>query len=143
MAATRKQPAKRPPVSISLDFDDLEAGDLEDIEEYSGRDDVLAILVAAQNASASAAPGTELQVMVGLLPAKVLTALLGVARRRNDPKWTPEHWRKFRFSDLAEPSANGDGADPTSAASTPASTGETSGSDPSMRTAEPSGAETG
>lgn len=112
------QEPEAPP--LRLDMGELEAGDLEDIAEYAGRDDAIGLVFGAFEAAEDAAPGQELHAMFTKLPPKVFTALLGVARRHNDPGWTPEHWRKFRISDLAP--ASGDGSDPTSAGHTPGST---------------------
>lgn len=128
------------PVTLRLDFDDLDAGDLEDIAEYAGRDDVLMLVLKAYQAADKAEPGDQVEAMMAALPPKVFTALLGVGRRHADPGWTPEHWRKFRFADLV---TAGDDEDPTSAGSTPGSTSAPTGSARSPRTRRPSGTKNG
>lgn len=125
------------PLALRLDFDDLDAGDLEDIGAYAGRDDVLALIMDAFKVASMAEEGDQVRTMMAALPVKVFTALLGVARRHQDPGWTPEHWRKFRIADISDP---GNEVDPTSAGSTPGSTSDPTGSAARMPTGRPSGA---
>jgi len=92
--------AERPqaPAGIALDFDNLDAGDLEDMEDYCGRP-VFGLL---QEALAQAPEGVNpLAALMMFLPAKVLTALLGVSKRHQDPSFGPERWRSIKLSELA------------------------------------------
>lgn len=137
---TNQEPDAPP---LRLDMGELEAGDLEDIAEYAGRDDAIGLVFGAFEAAENAKNTAEqLYALFTKLPPKVFTALLGVARRHNDPGWTPEHWRKFRISDLV-PSSNGDGPDPTNAGRTPGSTSAAKRSDSRTRRPQPNAAENG
>jgi hypothetical protein len=88
---------------ISLDFEDLETGDLEDMEAYCGPDvlkgePVLGVLQEAFRK----AEGSDnvLGSLMAVLPTKLLTALLGVFRRHQDPAFGPERWREIKLAQL-------------------------------------------
>lgn len=134
-----------PPAPIVLDFD-LDAGDLEDIEEYTGLGNALSLVSEAID---GIPPGKQVQALIKRLPAKMVTAVLGAARRRADPTWTMDRWRQFRFIDLGTPNgnSNGDGAgegesDPTQAATTPPTGGASQNGSPTSAPA-PTRAPTG
>lgn len=85
MAAVPNPPKKVPEVVI--DLDDLELGEIEEFEELSG------VSIA--------------QVQSGL-PAKAVTALVWIVKRKTDPNFTLEMARKVKLSDVdfAEDDAN-------------------------------------
>ena len=125
MATDQTEPAveSTQPTRIVLDFN-FDAGDLEDIEEYTGLTNAFSLLA---NAVEGIPPGRQVQALASKLPAKMVTAVLGVARRRADPTWTMDRWREFRFADLGDVNGiSGEESepepDPTSSAA-PTSTG--------------------
>ena len=74
---------------LALDLDDLTLGEMEDFEKASGL--------------------TLSTIQDGNIPAKALIALVWIARRRDDPKYTLKDARSVKISDLQL------GADPTAA----------------------------
>lgn len=133
-------PSSEPPPSLPetmrIDPEAFDAGDLEDIAEYAGRDDALLLVM-------SAALAEEPLSAVFSLPPKVFTAMLGTLARKIDPRWTPEHWRKIRLADFTSAIAGSDELDPTDAATPPGSTGGASGNETSTPTAPRNGAARG
>ena len=109
---TDQQPS---PPGLSINFDQLSTGDLEDMEDYCGQR-VLPVLMQALDAADS-----DPQAMLSHLPAKVLTALLGVGRRQADPDFGPDRWRSLPFSAFADITVAGQ-PDPTPAATPPPTT---------------------
>lgn len=91
------EPAEQPPSAIegiALNFDDLEAGDLEDMEEYCGRP-VFGLISAAM--ASAPEDGDLLVALMANLPAKVFTAILGVAKRHQDPTFGLDQWRSIKL----------------------------------------------
>jgi hypothetical protein len=115
---------------IVIDLDLLTTGDDEDMEAYTGLDDVMARIYAAVRAAVTdgerAARG-ELDGPVPLLierirPAKLRVALLGVMKRKADPSFGPERWRELPYAAHLRPLPTTDEqADPTQAADQAAS----------------------
>ena len=97
----------QPAPNTSINLDELTVGDLEDMESYVGKP-VLALL---QDSSAD-----DGSLNLAATPAKLLTALVGVAKRKQDPAWTIDRWRDIPMSELGSGDEDEDEADPTPAA---------------------------
>jgi hypothetical protein len=100
-AASGEQPSPSQPADeFELNYEDLDAGDLEDMEAYAGQPVFGVLQQAIGDAAGSANP---LAVLMATLPAKVFTALLGVAKRHKDPTFGPDRWRSIKLSEVAAP----------------------------------------
>jgi hypothetical protein len=98
LPATAAAPSNRngdAPDHIAIDLDSLTTGDLEDMEDYCGQP----VLSSLQEASAAMADGGP-AALVGALPTRMLTALLGVTKRWKDPEFGPDKWRSIKLSEL-------------------------------------------
>jgi hypothetical protein len=100
-AASGEQPSPSQPADeFELNYEDLDAGDLEDMEAYAGQPVFGVLQQAIGDAAGSANP---LGVLMATLPAKVFTALLGVAKRHKDPTFGPDRWRSIKLNEVAAP----------------------------------------
>jgi hypothetical protein len=89
-----------------MDFDALDAGDIEDMEDYCGAP-VLPILAKMQELQVEGEAGDAI---MAHMSARLFTALLGVAKRHQDPSFTPERWRTIKLAAVtggAPPPSNG------------------------------------
>jgi len=99
---------------MQLDIGQLTNGEIEDMEEYAKRPVMGLINRALQEAGSERtvkgkdAMGRELEetvfeidadVMLDMLPAKVVTALNCITKRRKDPSFTIDKWRDGLFGD--------------------------------------------
>ena len=93
------EPDQPPVEGVRLVWDDLDAGDLEDMEAYCGQP----VFGLIQEALAKAPEDLDLLTALMLyLPSRVFTALLGVAKRHQDPEFGPERWRSLKpFKEIA------------------------------------------
>jgi hypothetical protein len=88
---------ERPP--LALDLDQLEAGDIEDMEEYCGQP----IMPLLRKMFESIDERANLFDALSVLPAKVLTAMLGVAKRHQDPSFGMDQWRTIKLAEFSGP----------------------------------------
>jgi hypothetical protein len=92
-AAVAAAEAEQPDIIINID--ELTTGDTEDMEAYC-EFEVMPRIVAALRQCQTNNPNE----LLAYLPAKAVSALLGVYRRRQDPTFGPDRWRTIKYAQI-------------------------------------------